>query len=92
MVGNQNVVFGKIRLRQLRTKPDSCEMHPILGSVLSARACYESHNPGVEDTTPFGPGTSKANWNTAAMPERGVDGTYSYRTATELATISAQRL
>ncbi len=87
MVGDQNVVFGKIRIRQVRTKPDSCTMHPVLGTVLTARACYESHSPQFKDTASFGPGTAKAAWNDLPMPERGEDGKYTYRTARELSLI-----
>ena len=87
MIGDQNVVIGKIRIQQSRTRPDSCEMHPILGSVLSSNACYAKHTPSVKDTAAFGPGTSKASWNSQSMPERSSNGKYSYRTASELTKI-----
>ena len=58
LIGGSNLVFGAIRFRQIRVKPDSCSVsaadsYGISGAI---SPCYAANVDGdTQQTTPFGP-------------------------------------
>ena len=50
-------VLGRVRLRQLRVKPDSCEVSPYLQGRVSE--CYAPYTASTEDRGSCGDGESK---------------------------------
>ena len=82
-IGAHNRVIGAVRLKQVKTRKDSCEINVALRTVLSTSVCYDTHSPQNTDKEAFGPGTAKLASNPATMPER-VNGMYSYRNQKEL--------
>lgn len=58
----ENKVLGVPRLRQLRVKNGSCQVHPMFKNTISD--CYASYSYFAESQTPFGiysASTPKAN-------------------------------
>ncbi|XP_076327573.1 polycystin-2-like protein 1 [Tachypleus tridentatus] len=49
----ENRLLGSPRLRQLRVRNDSCNVHDEFKNAISN--CYEVYSPDVEDKKPFGP-------------------------------------
>lgn len=49
-----NRLLGSVRLRQLRVRPDSCQMTPKMEEFVEN--CYGPYNEDTKDTAPFGPG------------------------------------
>ncbi len=45
------------RIRQLRVKNDSCEVHPDFQNAI--KQCYNSYSSSIEDEMPFGNGYRK---------------------------------
>jgi len=54
----ENKLLGVPRIRQLRVKNGSCEVHPDFRQEILE--CYDSYNEKKEDTAPYGPKNSSA--------------------------------
>ncbi|KAI5753480.1 hypothetical protein M8J77_000560 [Diaphorina citri] len=54
----ENKLIGLPRIRQLKVRNDSCEVHPDLTDLF--RRCYDSFSEGYEDRRPFGIGSGTA--------------------------------
>ena len=52
-----NKMLGVPRIRQIRVKNDSCEIHPQFSSTISV--CYGKYSLADENTERFGPGFRK---------------------------------
>ena len=51
-----NRILGSARIRQLRVRPDSCQITSTLSQFYGeTTGCYEFYNPTSRDTSPYGP-------------------------------------
>ena len=50
----ENRLLGLPRLRQLRVKNDSCDVHQDFQNAI--KQCYDSYSASIEDDAPFGNG------------------------------------
>ena len=68
-----NKMLGVPRLRQLRVRNDSCEVHPLFQASITA--CYSDYEEAKEDKDPFGQGlrkfTSPDAWRYQSAKEIG---------------------
>lgn len=48
-----NRLLGSVRLRQMRVRPDSCEITSVMKPFMSG--CYASYSESTMDTAPYGP-------------------------------------
>ena len=69
-----NKLLGVPRIRQLRVKNDSCEIHPQFSGIINV--CYGKYSPDDEDRERFGPSslrrfTSADAWRYQSPKELG---------------------
>ena len=54
----ENKLLGVPRIRQLKVRSDSCEVHEDFKSEITA--CYDTYSTAIEDQEPFGLGNGTA--------------------------------
>lgn len=64
----ENRLLGSPRIRQLRVRNDSCNVHPDFKKAITQ--CYDNYSPHFEDDSPFGPMNGSA-WTYHTEKELG---------------------
>jgi hypothetical protein len=60
LAGRYNRIIGPVRLRQLRTKPDTCTVPPMFVHLIDE--CYAPYFILTQDESPYGPAEEPTLW------------------------------